>query len=299
MYDVIVQDPTSSPTLDHLPIWLDHRFMATAAAVQGLRPLHLCVVKGDVPVALMPVYERRRLGKPSLGNALASYYQGLHILEHNANPARDGLNTLEICSAIASKLCQSYRNVSINMLPQNTDIRGFTWNKLKATPLYTYTHDLHSPLTPLRDEKQKLKRAAERGYTFVELADPDTFTRMATAMYSRKDHITGFQPAKLKIFIHDLLSMGLMKQFCVLRDDRIISTNIVLSDSPRAAYTILRASDPEELKHGVSTWHTMQLIETLSEQYQCLDFCGANAPSVARFKAALGLELKLFFRIHT
>lgn len=299
MYEVIIRESSSSPKLDNLPVWLNPQFMTVAAEVQGLRPLHVCVYKGDVPVAMMPVYEKRRLGVASLRTALGSYYQGIHMLEHNENPARQGLNTLEICTAIATKLTQTYRGITFNLHPSNLDTRGFTWHKLKATPLYTYTHDLRSPLTPLRDERQKLKRAENRAFRFIEHSDAGTFARMTMAMYSRKDHSIGFNAQKLRAFVQRLTDSGLIRQFCVMRDERIVSTNIVISDAPRCAYTILRASDPEELKHGVSTWHSVQLIEALSGQYQCLDFCGANTPTVARFKAALGMELKLFFRIHS
>ncbi|MCD8479056.1 MAG: hypothetical protein LRZ88_01740 [Candidatus Cloacimonetes bacterium] len=51
------------------------------------------------------------------------------------------------------------------------------------------------------------------------------------------------------------------------------------------------------MKQGAATYHSAKLIDQLPPHCQGLDYCGANVPEVARFKAALGLKLKAFYSL--
>ncbi len=300
MYEIVLGSPTHSSLPEGMPIWLRPELMAAVSLLHGVEGRHLMVYKGEELLAVLPVYEKKRLGRTGLVSPTGSYYQGLHFFwEQGSSATRRILETQEICAAVAKWLKLHYKHLKINLCTHNTDVRGFTWNGYTAKPLYTYEHLLSEPLKPQRDEREKLKRAEKQGYLFEESLDADTFIDMSKAMYDRKAHSSGLDLPGLKDYIGSLNKAGILKQYNVMKDGHVVSTNLLLTDEGRRAYTILRASDPNEMKLGVSTWHSFKLVESLRDRYPVLDFCGGNVPAVARFKSALGLELKLFFQIHT
>ena len=300
MYEITLAAPSAEALPEGLPLWLRPELMAAVSALHGVEGKHLVVYKGEELLAMLPVYEKKRLGRLGIVSPTGSYYQGMHFFwEQGSTPTRRIMETQEICASVAKWLLKHYKHIRINLCTHNTDVRGFTWNGFTAKPLYTFEHKLGEPLKPQRDEREKLKRAEKQGYNFGESLDANTFIDMSKAMYDRKSHTSGLDLPGLKDYIGSLNKAGILKQFNVLRDVKVVSTNLLLADEGWAAYTILRASEPAEMKLGVSTWHSMKLVESLQGRYRVLDFCGGNVPAVARFKAALGLELKLFFQIHT
>lgn len=214
-------------------------------------------------------------------------------------PNRRLLDALQITGALAKYLKSNYRKMQINLTPEITDVRGFVWNGLKAKPLYTFTHDLAKPLQPLSDERKQLNRAVETGFVFGEEFVPMRYIELMKAMQTRKNHHTDMDYPRLAKHLDQLHEAGLMRQYNLYMGGNIVSANILLHNNTRTAYTISRATDIEALKQGASSWHSKCLIEALAGEFDYLDFCGANDPDVGRFKAALGLELRLFFQIHT
>jgi hypothetical protein len=300
MYEIVLASPTHSSLPANPPVWLRPELMAAVSELHGVEGRHLMVYKGEELLAMLPLYEKRRLGRLGVVSPTGSYYQGLHFFwEQGSTETRRILETQEISSAVAKWLLRHYKSIRINLCTHNTDVRGFTWNGFTAKPLYTFEHKLGEPLKPQRDEREKLKRAEKQGYEFVESLDANTFIDMSKAMYDRKAHSSGLDLPGLKDYIGDLNKAGILKQFNVMKDNQVVSTNLLLCNEGRRAYTILRASEPDEMRQGVSTWHSLKLVETLQGRFPVLDFCGGNVPAVARFKSALGLELKLFFQIHT
>lgn len=298
MYEILLETPNPESTALNPALWSHPVLMTEAARLQELEPKILSVFKGQFKAAELPVYERRRLGGVSLQSPSGSYYQELKFWHQKESPApRRLLDELQITSAIADYLRGKYRSIVFNLSPRLTDVRGFTWNGFKALPMYTFEHRLSEEIHPLRDEREKLRRAADRGYCFARNLDPDAFLELSDAMFERKNHHAYTKPAKMRAYIENLSKAGLLSQYNVCLDGRIVSANILLAGEGGMAYTVLRASHSDEMRHGVSLWHTDMLIKELRKQYHTLDLCGANVPEVARFKAAMGLELKLFFRI--
>ncbi|HNZ07528.1 MAG: GNAT family N-acetyltransferase [Candidatus Cloacimonetes bacterium] len=298
MYDIELEIPDPTRVASPGALWSHPVVMTEAARLQDLEPRLLVARKGQFRAAELPLYERRRLGSVTLQTASGSYYQGLRCWHQQESPApRRLLDELQISSAIAVWLKDRYRRLLFNLSPENTDVRGFTWNLLKATPLYTFIQDLSLDIHPLRDEREKLRRADERGYSFECRLDVDAFLELSDAMFERKGHHAYTRADKMKDYITSLHQAGLLEQYNVCLDKRVVSANILLSGSDDLAYTVLRASHRDEMRNGVSLWHTSQLLQSLKGRYQKLDLCGANVPEVARFKAAMGLSLVAFYRI--
>jgi len=98
-------------------------------------------------------------------------------------------------------------------------------------------------------------------------------------------------------FYRELHEHGLLRQFNIYYKNEIVSANIILSDGGELAYTIILATQEDAMKLGAATLHSVELSRHLPSTTKILDFCGANIREVARFKAALGLDLRVYYHI--
>lgn len=300
MYELLKMAPSEGALSFVAPLWLNPTLLKAVSDLDQVEASYLCCYKGDVLKAVMPLYEKKSLGIKRVVAPLGSYYQGVWWQETQAQAtARVLLDRLNICSELANFLKSHYKRINCNLHPHNTDVRGFTWNQLKAVPLYTFVHDLAEPVSLLKDERIKQKRAQERGYEFVEKFEPELFVDRLKDLYQRKQHSSGLNYTRLKNWLGTLHQAGLLHQFNLMREGRIASSNILLSADGELAYSVMRTTAPEEMKNGASTLHSLMLVESLKQRYHKIDFCGGNQPEVARFKAALGFELKIFFQLHS
>ncbi|MGI6198166.1 MAG: hypothetical protein ACOYIS_03435 [Candidatus Cloacimonadaceae bacterium] len=303
MYDIVLTSPNAAEQSASTPVWCRAELMQASAALHDYEPKLINVYKGEELLAQMPVYEQSYLGFTRLMPSKGSFYQGVHFY-HNAGIvlARKGLDELRICSELAIFLKKHYKKFNITLAPSNYDMRGFIWNKLKVQPLYTYVHDytLYDytlDAQPMGKERRKLRLADRQGYTFQEFLDASAFMELRNVMFKRKSMQWSKDGDRLKTYIEDLAKVGLIKQHNVCRDDKIVSINIILQGDDQVAYSLFRSSVKEEMDKGVSLWHTDMLIKTMESSCKVLDFCGANVPEVARFKASMGHQLQLFFRV--
>lgn len=149
----------------------------------------------------------------------------------------------------------------------------------------------------LPDEKKKLRKAEAAGFELIEAFDPDAYIRLQAELDARKKKSLGVDLQHFAKFFERLHELKLLKQFNLIQAGQIVSTNILFYDGRHLAYTVFMASEPEAMRWGAATYHSVELISKLPAQCRMLDYCGANVPEVARFKAALGLKLQVFYRL--
>ncbi|HOH96977.1 MAG TPA: hypothetical protein PL188_01575 [Candidatus Cloacimonadota bacterium] len=280
-------------------LWHNPLFMKEVARLHNLAAYQLICRKGQEVVAVLPLYEKSFLSYRTLVKPVSSYYQAICFkFEEESSEARRLLDTLSITSDIARFLDSKYKKLQITLSPENLDTRGFLWNSLNARPLYTFRQVVSEPLNPLRDEREKLKKAEQEGYHFGEEYVPKRFFELQKALDGKKNRALGVSYKGLTGLFNALHQAGLVRQFNLYQGKTIVSSNILLHDGGDVAFSILRATDAEALKKGASSYHSMCLIKAMSDSCRILDFCGANVPDVARFKAALGMELTAFFQIY-
>jgi len=278
--------------------WYNPHFMQAISTMHEVKALLLRAYKGDELVAILPLYERRKFSLKSLICPVGAYYQGLHtFFPPHTSRTRVLLDTCSIAADIAAFLNSRYPKIKFKLHPDNLDVRGFTWNKLKAIPLYTFVHDTGEELRLLPDEKKSLKKAHTEGMVIKEDFDPDSFFTLQSALDKRKNHSLGVSYAGLKAFMEYLHTQNLLRQFNVIQGTEVVSTNILYYDGGKIAYSVFKASKPEAMKRGAATLHSVSLVDQMPQGCLQLDFCGANIPDIARFKAALGLSLKVFYQI--
>ena len=292
----------SSDELRKLPsrysYWHDPEFMAALADLHGVRAMQLQVFKGEELLAILPLYERRKLGFKALVASTGTYYQGISFaFEEACNPSRVILDTTAICVKIASFLAEKYRWINFRLNPDNVDVRGFTWAGYKAVPFYTFRQFIGSELCILADQRKNMRQAEELGMDLVEDFNLDAFFNLQKDLETRKQHSLGIPYARLKDFFTRMHEKGLMRQFNIYDGSEVVSSNILFSDNGEVAYTVNLATSEEAMRQGAAVYHSLALAEHLPESTKILDFCGANVKEVARFKAALGLDLQSFYSI--
>jgi hypothetical protein len=304
-YNILLEEPgqaesaiTGKKSRQGYDYWYTPFFMEQIAKLHDVKPLLLQVFKGEELVATLPLYERKKLSLKALVCPVGAYYQGLHtFFEEEASPNRVLLDNCAISTEIALFLSSRYGRINLKLNPENPDVRGFTWNGFKAAPLYTFYHESNEALHILQDEKKKLRRAEAAGMSITEAFDPDSFLRLQKQLDQRKKKSLGVDLARLADFFAALHAKGLLKQYNIELDSRVVSTNILYYDGGDVAYTVFMASEEQAMKQGAATYHSVALLDHLPPQCRILDYCGANVPEVARFKAALGLKLKVFYSL--
>lgn len=282
-----------------LNLWSEPRFMKAVQTLHRAQAWHVQCWKGQKLMAILPIYEKSLLSYRAIISPSSAYYNGLNLyLEENSNPARKLLDTLQIMQSMAGFINNRYQRVHFNLEPEIMDVRGFTWNKLKARPFYTFQHDYSSPLRPLPDEKKKAATARNQSYRFSENFEVESFIRLFSDLYRRKHKSLGFGRDAFAVFFSSLYEQGLLKQFNIYREERIVCSNMLYYSPAGTLYAVFRATDEQEMKWGANILLTQELIGHVAPYVRRIDFCGANVPDVARFKAAEGLQLQVFYQIY-
>jgi hypothetical protein len=283
---------------DSYAYWHKPEFMAAIADLHHVKGLQLQVYKGEELFALLPLFERSKMGIKAIVAPVGAYYQGISFaFEANVSAPRKLLDTTAVCGEIAGYLAARYRRVHFRLNPENTDVRGFSWNGFKASPLYTFRSSAAAELPSLPDERKKLRTAQNLGMSLEERFDSEVFIRLQKDLDQRKSHKLGISYSGLQSFVEKLFSAGLLKQFNVLWDGKPVSSNILLHDGGDVAYTLFQATAEDAMRKGAATFHSLSLLQHLPAGTRIFDYCGANVQEVARFKAALGLELVNFYQI--
>lgn len=299
MYDISVREPSREGLQANLPLWLQPDFLAAVSELQGVEALQLVCRKGDQCVAMLPLYEKKSLGVRRLICPVSAYYQGFwYFWEPGREPNRNLLDELKVSSEAAAFLKARYKRMHFNLAPHNLDVRGFTTAGFKALPLYTFVHDLSQPLGLLADERKQLRTAEKQDYPLEESFRPDEFLSLLKELHQRKAQRFGLPYGAFQSWMETLHNKDLLAQFNLLQNGATVSSNLILGGrEDSTGYSIMICTRPEAMKNGAATLHYKLLAEMLRDRFATLDFCGGNVVEVARFKAALGLGLKVFFQL--
>jgi len=296
-FEIRLEEPANIREGVNREPWSEPGFLKSVALTHNLKAWLLTCHKGEELVATLPLYERSRMGIKYLVEPVTAYYQPLEFFNASGHEPSRLLRELSIMEAIAGYLKKSYRRLRIKLYPANSDVRGFLWSGMNARPYYTFVHRRGDTLDPIRNEKRKLKSAWEIPYQFDGQFNLEAFLALYHQMHKRKERKLSLPQDKMESFCRALHEQGILHQHNVSLENEIVSSEIYLGKGEGTAYALYRASKPEEMAKGVSSWHTARALDELLKVYEKVDMCGANIADVARFKAALGLKLAVFYQI--
>lgn len=253
-------------------------------------------------VAVSVSIEKKILGIPSLINPKILYYQPVEVFASvRKNQNENNLQQLEIFQKISEYYHKYYFKIEKNLPPEIEDIRGFLWSGLTATPFYTYRLNLndYSSECFFRKQRAALRKAQNLSYEFTQDIDIDSFMELVQGTKERQEWNFDYKDEVLRKYLNELLELGFVKQFSIKNQEgRIVSTMFCQMDKiNKVSYAWFTSTDVNELSNGVSTLLFHSISEYLKTEYVTFDLCGANTETIARFKASLGAQLKVFYRI--
>ncbi len=280
-------------------VWQDSRWMAAVAHLNGLEPMFVAAYDDGGLCAYLPIYIKHKFGLKRIVNPILSFYHPLeYILPPSTHANRILLRKHDINHALGGFLKNSFKKVRLNLNPDTFDVRGFTWQGLNATPLYTFIYDSSREPELFPEEKRRYRKSLQEGFVFNSHFDPDVFAKIFLDLCKRKGYDFRLKTEQLIKFLVTTHDQGILKQFNLLSNGEIVSSDMLLCDCSDTSYAVLRATSETAKTKNASILHSIKLCESLRELNKKLDFCGANVPGPARFKASFGFELKLFFQIN-
>jgi hypothetical protein len=283
------------------PLYSQPDFLSAFAEAYQIEVHYLAVLKEDELVAYMPVFEKNRLGLRAIISPQLYYYHFITFkFQDNMHPNRVQQRKLNILTALSRYMQRYYQKVTFNLEPGIRDIRGFTWSKMKAIPLYTYFIPLKTINTSFfyKNERNSIHKAEREGVHVEERVNIDEFIRLMKLTNQRQKRVFALSEERHVKMLEELFSHSFIRQFNAMIDNKVIATFLILPDKlTDTVYAWQHYTDPEYFNTGVSPFFFDSLFQRLKNDFSIFDFCGANHPAISRYKAAFGANLEVFFRI--
>jgi GNAT superfamily N-acetyltransferase len=253
------------------------------------------VLSGDEPLAFLAALQHggrfKRLAPPP-----ATAYAAVLVrkLKH-VDPTRRDSEPVRALRALCDKL-RGFEAFSLPLPPTLTDARGFGWGGATLTQRYTYV----VPLAERDDfrtsfshaQRKQCGKAERNGIIIREEDDTEVLSEMLEATSRR----AGFDPPLERGALHRIYFEVRKREAGILLVARhpngtaFAARAIVWGDG--VGYDWLAGSDPAYHGTGANSLLVERALLLCRERgLAAFDFCGANTPSVARFKSGFGGSL--------
>ena len=254
------------------------------------------VVKGEEWVAVLAVPHRPLLGR--------TVYRGLPLAAYStmlqrASSASES-DRLESTRRLAETLKRHYRLTSLLLSPTLDDVRAWQWEGWSATPRYTCVLDLVSPAKPADSVRRHVRKCVEAGTKFETTWDLETFWVIFDETRERQGFGASLDRATFFALATKLGNAGLAWMATArTASGEPMSSQIVLSiPGTPTAFMWVAGTRGAHLSSGVSAWLMLEIAaEAARRGHHTWDLCGADYPSIARFKRELGAALQHYFQI--
>jgi hypothetical protein len=178
------------------------------------------------------------------------------------------------------------------------DARPFQWQKWDVRPGYTYLVD---PVTavPDSDVRRRSRKCHDEGFYINEGFDEIAFHRLFTDTASRQQIQMKLNDDSFIALLQMIRESGMGWMMSAYdKDHRLHASWIQMSCDSNNIYNWNAASSAELLSKGGTPFLVMNLLEKIRNSgYKVWDLCGADNPSVARFKSTVGGTLTPYFKV--
>jgi hypothetical protein len=281
----------------HHPPWL--RFLSRLTD-EGY--LYLSgIFEQDLLIGLLPLWLDQKLGFRAPNRAPATPYLGpvIALPEHPAKSAAKMEQLVELLTPTLKR----YPLGRIFLPPEMNDVRPFISRGFAVLPRYTNRIIFHpkKELSFLPQLRNKIRRAEKAGLTVAPSEDVETLVQLDKATYTRQGKKPIFSENFLRQLMKQMTAEGWGRMWiCHSPQGKALACRVVLQDE-LWGYDLLAASsdrEGDEEEVGAGPYLVAQILEHLRRKVFGYDFCGANMPSIATFKASFGGNLEPFFCIN-
>lgn len=216
------------------------------------------------------------------------FYSGIWV--------RNDLETKQSRDALVKSLLflkEEYNRINLCLPLIFTDIRPFLWTDFNIRIRYTYKK-VPKVREYEKDALSNYKKSLKLDLIFINNSE----NPVNWSIFENQLRSFGLQMSninKMQQWVNSLHSMDMLFQFAVVKDDVVLGTALLLKDSiNKKAYFLLRRISDSDIKKYVNSFFYIEILNFLSlEDYQSLDYLGANMRSIAEFKARYKPELKV------
>jgi GNAT acetyltransferase-like protein len=271
-----------------------------AAGTVGASVDYWAVLKGQEWIACLAVPFRRMLGRTVHRGLPLAAYSSVLFRAGGGSAASLESERLEASRALAQALARHYRLTSLLLMPSIDDVRGWQWEGWRTVPRYTCTLDLASPARPADSVRRHVRKCAEAGVTFDREWDLEKFWNIFDETRERQGFGFGLERSAFFTLAHALGEAGVAWMATARSSSgEPVSSQVVLSvPATPAAFMWVAGTRRAHLASGVSAWLMLEIAaEAARRGHRTWDLCGADYPSIARFKRELGATLGHYFQV--
>lgn len=276
-------------------------WLGAAAETVGASVACWGVLKGQEWIACLAVPFRRALGRSLYrGLPLAAYSSILYRPGVGGSPSSIESERLEAARALAQTLARHYRLTSLLLMPSVEDARAWQWEGWRTTPRYTCTLDLTSPGRPADSVRRHVRKCADAGVRFDREWDLEKFWSIFEETRERQGFGLSLEQAPFFALAQKLGDAGVAWMATArTAGGEPVSSQIVLGvpGTPQV-FMWVAGTRRAHLASGVSAWLMLEIAaEAARRGHRTWDLCGADYPSIARFKRELGATLGHYFQV--
>jgi len=239
---------------------------------------------------------------------ILSQYWGLLLSHRQSKYDFKDLNfRMEIMDSIIHLLEQDHKIIEMNLPPEITDIRKFSWHGYQQKVRYTFRKQLaskkgvFSELDPAL--KRQINKAEKQGVEALK-GNSDELSRQFFALQSmslkrqRQEQTFKLSFQQFIALIHKLKKADFTIQFYVAyKYNNPVAGTAILSFKSTAYYW-LAGGDPGHFNTGANQLIMSKVFSDLiSQNIKYFDFVGANTPSVASYKSSYNFNLVPYYRV--
>jgi hypothetical protein len=192
------------------------------------------------------------------------------------------------------------KNWDLMLSPMIDDVRPWIWAGWIAKPRYTYVLDLTKPLSLTHAVRKHLRKCQEASFTFDSSWDLDALCSVFEATIERQGFgmrltMDGFRRISNRLHDAGIALMGIART----AEGEPAAGHVVLSvPGVPVSFHWAIGTHARFLTSGVSSWLMVKTAADLARRgFQRWDLCGADFPSIARFKSNLGGSLVHYFQV--
>jgi hypothetical protein len=239
-------------------------------------------------------------GRWHLGLPLASYNSFVYRPSASSHPESVTQEHLEVSRALIQATHGRLKNWDLMLVPSITDVRPWLWSGWTARPRYTYVLDLSRPLPVSHAVRKHLRKCQDAGMKLDGEWNLDALCAVFDATQERKGFGLRLTADRFRRFAGELHEAGLASmQVAHAADGEPAAGHVLLAvPGTDACFHWVVGTHSRYLTSGVSAW---LMVETAAEMarrgFRSWDLCGADFPSIARFKSNLGGTLVPYFQV--
>lgn len=243
--------------------------------------------------------ERKRIGIKMALPLPFTPYNGLILRSENQSESDIEKIMIQINNYFSNN---KYHKIQIKFSPELQDIRHLIWHGWKEKAQFTYRNNLTDEDKLFNNFsyaiKKQIKKAIRHQVKMVECDDYQLFNYLFTKTFARQSEKSPISEMFLKKLTNLSINDDSGRLMLAQENDGQYSSGLIISWFNDKGYLLFGASHPK-LRTGGSTpflhWEVMKYLK--KRGIKTLDWCGANIPSIVKFKRQFNANLTPYFQV--